>query len=302
LGVDEIDVRHLRYALAVAETGAFTRAAAVLNLEPSALSRGVRDLEDRLGVDIFDRLPRGVRATLAGASFLARARDIVARLERAQAEARCAGLGRHGQLRLGFVWSVARGPGAKLLRAFASANPAIELMLREGHPHALMTMLNEGALDAVLTIAFHRGRPVPSEAQLFEQLAIWEEPLFVMVPVFEASEAISWAHLSGRVLLCRIDEAAPELTTHLANLGEPAPRFERVDTSAEGLLALVAANVGWALAPQQMVRTEPEVRFVPIVAPGACLQAVAVWRPEHSNPALTRFLALARDRYGSREN
>jgi DNA-binding transcriptional LysR family regulator len=107
----------LHTLLGVAEAASFSRAARQLKVEQSTVSRRIRDLEDRLGVSLFERYSHGVQLTAAGRAFLAeaaRSKDI---LMAAVAEARHAGAARSGRLRLGFVWSFSAGAARDIVAA-----------------------------------------------------------------------------------------------------------------------------------------------------------------------------------------
>ncbi|WP_141696640.1 MULTISPECIES: LysR family transcriptional regulator, partial [Xanthomonas translucens group] len=105
-----MELRHLRYFLAVAEAGHFTRAAAQLGIQQPPLSQQIRALEQELGTPLFVRTPRGADLTEAGRAFRVEAKRVLADLERAGDAARRAARGESGVLRLGFTASAAFNP------------------------------------------------------------------------------------------------------------------------------------------------------------------------------------------------
>lgn len=125
------ELKHLRVIVAAADCGSFSSAALQLNTDISAVSRAVREIEDSLGAAVFERLPRGVRLTRAGETYVAAARDILARMGRAELEARSAAVHGAGALTMGCVWSFSCAPKVDLLRRFVSANPQTLLTLVE---------------------------------------------------------------------------------------------------------------------------------------------------------------------------
>jgi DNA-binding transcriptional LysR family regulator len=144
------DLRHLRVVIAAAECGSFSSAALQINSDVSAISRTVRDLEEILGVALFERLPRGIRLTAAGDSYVASAREILARCERAAIEARLAGTGRALQLTIGSPCSATSKPFNKLLRSFAARSSDIAIEVVEADNNELINRIKSGRLDIAL--------------------------------------------------------------------------------------------------------------------------------------------------------
>src|SRR5580692_5504209 len=132
-----MDLRHLRYFLAVAEERHITRAAARLGLQQPPLSQQIHALEKELGTKLFTRLPRGVELTPAGEGFLEEARMVLSGVERATVRARAAAMGQRGRISIGLTTSASLHPGVtRTLRAYAdrhasSAAGLTEALLRE---------------------------------------------------------------------------------------------------------------------------------------------------------------------------
>jgi DNA-binding transcriptional LysR family regulator len=120
----------LRTVIAVADSGGVSAAAVQLDIDASAVSRAVHELEDWLGVSLFERHARGMRVTTAGKAYVEQARDVLARLSLAEQDARLAGRGVTGKLALGFVWSFTGGPVVGLLQAFSGAYRRLRCDLR----------------------------------------------------------------------------------------------------------------------------------------------------------------------------
>lgn len=285
------ELRQLRIAVKAAECGSFSSAATQLNTEISAVSRSVRDLEASLGVAIFERSPRGVRLTAAGEVYIASARDILARVARAEQEARIAGGGTAGTLSLGFVWSFTLAPMMELLGHYAAAHPAIILNLVEDGHDGLLARVRSGELHVALT-ATDPAPYAPLEAHDdLESMPLWLESLAVAVCDVEGTESFTWSDLTGRWLLCRPSDDWRRFVAHVERLGGPTLQFLEQDVSGEGILALVGAGLGYGIVPASLaVAPNVRARLAPITSPGAVLQAEAVWRRRTVNPALTRFL------------
>jgi DNA-binding transcriptional LysR family regulator len=127
-----IDPISVARALVVGDCLSFRRAAKLLGVQQSALSRNVSTLEDKLGVSLFERHRSGVRITNAGTHFLQQAREALAQLENAATTAAAAGSGALGHLNIGIVSSIAAGYLHDLIRTYTAEHPGIVIELREG--------------------------------------------------------------------------------------------------------------------------------------------------------------------------
>lgn len=142
-----IELRHLRYFLAVADELHFGRAAQHLHIAQPALSQQIRQLEMLVGVELFQRSSRRVRLTEAGAALLPRARDLLDRLAADLDEAGRVGRGEVGRLHLAFITS-ATAIVSELVRAFAHSRPEVRITLRDGFTADVLTALERGTADA----------------------------------------------------------------------------------------------------------------------------------------------------------
>lgn len=127
-----VALQYVRYVLAAAEKRSFRQAAIDLGLWESTISRGIRDLEDEIGVALFIRHPGGVRLTNAGSKFLSHARMAISRIEYALQDAGAAGRGEIGMVRIGIFSSLASGFLADLLQAYQAENPFVHLDFNRG--------------------------------------------------------------------------------------------------------------------------------------------------------------------------
>src|SRR5271154_3030642 len=127
-----MELRHLRYFIAVAEEGHITRAAERLGMQQPPLSQQIKSLETELGVQLLRRLPRGVEPTDAGRAFLADARLILAQVDHAFASTRRTARGELGHIAIGFTSSAPFHPFVpRLIRAFREASPLVSVALDE---------------------------------------------------------------------------------------------------------------------------------------------------------------------------
>jgi DNA-binding transcriptional LysR family regulator len=172
-----VDLQHLRYAVAAADHGSFRRAAEVLLLQQSTLSRCIRQLEHSLGMTVFERSSGGVRATTAGRHFLRTARSIVEQMDSLVNSAYHVGRGEAGRLSVGFYTSISAGNLLATLVDFKRRFSQIDVCLKESSRVRLVTALRNGALDIAiatgeLPLLADQGMPLWSERIL---LALLEE-------------------------------------------------------------------------------------------------------------------------------
>lgn len=171
----EIELRHLRYFVAVAEELHFGRAAARLHLAQPPLSQQIRKLEDILGYPLFVRTSRTVRLTAAGEVFLERARRTLRNVQEDMEEARSIGSGDVGSLRVGFIGSGMLTPLPAMLGQYRRQYPRVQLHLHESYTAGVAQSLLKGALDA----GFLRDGD-PTEGVVIETL--FSEPFVAVVP------------------------------------------------------------------------------------------------------------------------
>src|SRR5712671_2816341 len=151
-----MELRHLRYFVAVGEEQHYGRAAQRLRVAQPALSRQIQDLEEEIGFKLFDRLPRGVKISAAGKSFMEDARRILHEVNEAAARAKRVASGQSGTLRVGFVESISwHGVVPDSFRQFRERQPDAELQLKPLSSAEQIEAVHSGRLDAgfVFTIA-----------------------------------------------------------------------------------------------------------------------------------------------------
>ena len=145
-----MELRHLRYFVAVAEEGHVTRAAERLGMQQPPLSQQIRALEREVGAQLFRRKPRGMELTAAGHAFLTDAQAILAHVTHAFATTRRTARGEQGRIGVGFTSSAPFHPFVpRVIRAFREAFPLVSLSLEEGGTSELVDALRDERLDAV---------------------------------------------------------------------------------------------------------------------------------------------------------
>jgi len=286
------DLRQLRYFVAVAEERNLTRAAARLHIAQQSLSQQIRTLEAQLGVTLFERSTRGVELTDVGAVLLREARPVLAQAERAVEAVRRAARGEQGELRVGFLSTVANYLMPPVVRAFRERHPGVTLHAEDVPIAALVAGLREGKLDAGLS------RP-PLVDDLATELVL-REPVAAVLPVGHplADRAeLTLADLADEPWVLTPRASWPpwhrQYDEDFARAGY-RPRVVQRGTTPQGLLALVAAGVGVTrLTLSSRSLRDGGVAFVPLAGDEALV--VLAWRASATHPALPAFREVVRD-------
>lgn len=192
-----IELKSLRCFMVVAEAGGFRRASASSGVRQSVLSRKVRDLEDALGVSVFERHREGVRLTNAGRRFLEDTRSLFAQLDRATSALQAAGAVGEGHLRLGFACSISGGFLHTLIRTWRTNHPQVALTLQDGSLQELVAAVVQRELDVTVTT----GATVPPGCDM-EQL--WVDRIFLAVSSsnpLSARSSVSLAEIADETFI-----------------------------------------------------------------------------------------------------
>lgn len=286
------ELRQLRYFVAVAEEGSVTRAAERLHLAQQSLSQQIRTLEAQLGVDLFERSHRGAALTDVGEVLLREARSVLAQAERAVDAVHRAARGEGGELRVGFLPSVANYLLPPVVRAFRERHPDVALRVEDAAIAELIAGVREGRLDAGLS------RP-PLVADLASEV-ILREPVAAVLPedhrLAERSE-LALADLEREPWVLTPRESWPpwhrKYDEDFARAGYRPRVVERAATP-QSLLALVAAGVGVTRLPlSSRTLRDSGVKFVPLT--GEETTVVLVWREAAHNAALSLLRAVVCD-------
>src|SRR5262245_3392268 len=145
-----MELRHLRYFVAVAKEQNVTRAAARLHVSQPPLSRQIRDLEEELGVALFDHRAKSIRLTEAGHVFLTEAQAVLRRAEEAIQTAKAVSSGQRGELNVGYAPSLTVEVLPRALRSFQEAHPGIRVRLHDLSTREMLSELHSGRLQVAL--------------------------------------------------------------------------------------------------------------------------------------------------------
>jgi DNA-binding transcriptional LysR family regulator len=293
-----MELRHLRYFLAVAEEGNFTRAAARVGIGQPPLSQQIQALEKELGTALFVRTPQGARLTDTGEAFLVEVRRVLVDVDRAAETARRAARGESGRLRLGFTASAAFNPVVPgLIRDYRRAWPAVELALEETNTAGLLSALLEGRLDA----AFIRySANTPAELQL---LKFPDEPMKIAVPAahpLAAGDSAPLSALAGEPFILFPRSFGNSLYDEILHVCRQAGFSLAITQEApqmSSIVNLVAAELGVSVVPASTVQVQlPGVRYLDIEGrmPVARLALAALPGRAQTAPVLRHLLSLAR--------
>ncbi|MBV1690518.1 LysR family transcriptional regulator [Novosphingobium sp. G106] len=288
-----IDQYMLRYFLAVAETGNFSRAAKAVSVTQPTLSAGIAKLERQLGARLFDRDRQGVALTPAGSRFLARARRIAAEYELALQDLQHAP--EPSVLRVGVLNTIPTSTVEHLLTRHGAAGSGEVLELLDGSERDLAERLDRGRIDLALTVIR------PHHSRFRPELLARERYLMVLPqdhPLAEA-DVVEPEDLAGdRMVVRRHCEALPEIDRFFTARGV-RPRFVLKTTSDQRVLAVVRASQGVGMMPESFA--DPMVRMVRVAdfdltRDIGVLYAAGSENAAHADSA---FLTLLREHYRS---
>ena len=294
-----VELRHLRYFMAVAEELNFSRAAERLHMAQPPLSAAIRQLERDLGVDLFARTTREVKLTEAGRAFLAGARRTLADAERAAEDAKRAAAGELGHLRLAYSWSTRFETLPALGRAFRATHPDVELLAQEMWNARMPQAFANGSIDIALSLC----PEIDAELQL---APIHKERLVGLLPEshpLAGEDAIPLSALADEEFIVFPREIAPRLYDAFISIFrragfEPRVRVESFHTGWDlGVLAEIPAV---AMAPQTVAGGLPDgIVAVAVSEPTDSLETCLVWRADDSSPTIAAFVGVARSALGT---
>ncbi|ATE66832.1 LysR family transcriptional regulator [Rhizorhabdus dicambivorans] len=294
-----IEIRQLRYAVMTADTQSFSRAAAALNVKQSTLSRRVMQLEERLGVKLFERTTRGAEPTENGRVFIEQARRIVTDIENLQTTARNVSYGLQGRIAVGYCSPLMSGNLKLTFSDYLTRFPDVQFDGVEAGPEKLLNGLLSRTIDvAVAPIGL-------TEAGLKTRL-LWSERLFVVLVEGNRlipQERIYWQDLRREIFVVPGNGLGPILGNLIsARLTEQGfrPNIIYQDTSLESVLSMVSAKRYISVATESSQGVSwPELHFREIYDPSgpARLEFALYWCEDNDNPALKRFFKLIEERY-----
>jgi DNA-binding transcriptional LysR family regulator len=291
-----MELRHLRYFVAVAEELHFTRAAERLGIKQPPLSLQIRQLETQLGTRLFRRLTRGIELTETGALLLDEARRILDQIERIESNVQSRARGETGRIHVGFAGATYFQPLVPaIIRAYRERYPGVLLSPQESNTPLLVAALRSEEID----VAFIR--PPISDGEGLTVLPLIEEPMLIVLPAthslagrgavpLTALAQENWILLSRAIGPAGHDAviASCQRAGFSPNLGQEAPQ-------TPSIVFMVAAGFGVSIVPQSVNQIRAEgVRYLPIEGEGPRAPIGLAYRRNDHSPAVRNFVEVAR--------
>jgi len=288
-----MELRHLRYFVAVAEHLSFGRAAARLHISQPPLSRQVRALEDELGAALFVRTKRSVALTPAGAALLPEARRLLREADALKDGARHIAAGEIGTLALGFIAVAAYNVLPALAPEFRRRHPGVKLALQESTTDVLLTALKQGQIDVGLVLppvdeTGLRYAPLVHDTLIAALPAGWREGRGGAIPLMSLAE-------EPFILFPRkVGSGLYDLIVSFCRRAGFSPRIEQEAIQMQTIVSLVAARMGVALVPAALRNMRRAgVLYRPLAERSPIVEIGLAWRAADRAPAVQAFVAVA---------
>jgi len=294
-----MELRHLRYFVAVGEEQHYGRAAQRLRVAQPALSRQIQDLEEEIGFKLFDRLPRGVKINAAGESFLKEARGILQQVNDATTRARRIASGQSGTLRVGFVESISwHGLVPASFKRFRSRQPNAELQLRPTSSAEQFEAIASGELDAGFAFA------IATADRNLARLDIGALKLVLAAPQdhpLASRKSVRLRDLKEAEFIWFPRKESPafydRLMSECLRGGLENPRVVQEAVNEATILSLVSCRLGVAFVSDAARWRRPQsVTLIPVKDLQVQLPLVLVWRKDNTSPLLAQFIADVQSR------
>ena len=296
-----IELRAWRQFAMLAEQLHYGRAAAALHMTQPPLTLAIQQLEQRLGVLLFERTRRSVALTPAGAALLEPARALLRQAAALPALAHSAAVGESGRIRLGFISTVGFGSLPNWLRGFRAAHPRIAVELREATSDVQLRAFAHGELDAGFVL--HAPGMAPGAAQALDALSLGIEPLVLALP-----QTLAWAHaprlrlrdVLAQPLVIFPRAITPSLFDALLAFYHRqgnTPAIAQEAIQMQTIVNLVSAGIGIAWVPRsvmQFQRAGVVYRQVGVALAAPQAETSLVWSAAANEPAVRRFVEFVR--------
>lgn len=294
-----IELRQLRYLIAAAEAGSFSRAARNLNIKQATLSRHIIEVEKRLGMALFDRKTRGATLTPNGQTYLRTAQRIVREFEELNGWVRASHNGATGRLAVGFYTSFSAGNLRATVGEFCERFPDVKVRGFERDRDMLLGGIENGLLDIAIMLgeaAYPGLRYHP----------FWSERLLVAMPEdhpLAARDRIYWPDLAGEHFMLTERDPGPETRNMLlGKLWTPgqAPEIDMEDVRRDTVLSTIALGGRISIVTESANGIQvPGVIFREVHETNglARIGFSGYWRGDNDNTVLNRFLNFVKTRY-----
>lgn len=294
-----IDLKQLRYFLAVAEEKSFSRAAERLHISQPPLSQQIMKLESELGVRLFARTTRSFELTVAGRALMSEAAELLTRMHMAVEHIRQIDRGEVGRLRVGIVGSAMWGPIPGMLEQFQSQFPRVQWTLHELNPNDQYEALRAKQIDVGVWRA-----PQTDEERLrhdhLRQELCFKEDICVAVNhqhPLARRDALELTDIAAEPFLTLSLDMAPDVRYHLSCCEQAGfkPQIYQQANEPQTVLAMVGAGLGVALMPETTARVGwPGVRFVRIRSNPPSANLYITYPTQDDAPVVRAFLKILR--------
>ena len=282
---------HLRYLVAAAQHRSFRRAAIALRIAQPTLSKRIRELEDSLGIVLFDRSTSGARLTADGEIVAARAKQVLIDLDSMQSLAKGGG-GTAGRLEIGFYTSLTSGELGESLCDFAKENEGVDINVVEDDRSELFALLERGSIDLAVVLGELR-------YETYAQRSLWAERVMVALPkshYLAERDFVYWTDLKAERFLVSRRDPGPEIHDMLlSKLSSPGdrPLVKSMRVPHDHLLTLVRCHQGIVPVCESSTGNliaDVVYREVRDGNGATRLGFVAYWQRSNVNPTLKQFL------------
>lgn len=287
------DLRAVRYVLAAAELLSFSKVALALDIKVSTVSRSIRDLEDSIGVSLFERTTMGVRLTDAGSRFLDDILPAIFQIENAIHHAGSAGRVEEGVVRIGILTTLAGGFLRDLIAGYRQEFDGVQLQIRDGGRREHLRAIRARDLD----IAFFTGNGAIEDCDLLE---LWQERVHVAIPAahpLAREPELDWPQLKGERFIVPSQEPGPEVHDYIIRRIADYSTYPDIGfrpVLLETLMHLVAMGEGITLVSEGWTHMVcPALVMRPLTAAEDIVPMSVVWSPQNDNPAMRRFISFA---------
>jgi DNA-binding transcriptional LysR family regulator len=288
-----MELRHLRYFVAVGEEQHYGRASRRLRVAQPALSRQIQDLEEEVGFKLFDRLPRGVKLSAAGILFLEDARRILRAVSEATARAAHVARGQSGTLRVGFLENASwHGVVPDSFRRIREQQPDAQLQLQPAASLEQLDAIRSGRLDAGFVNFMPKADPE------LDQLTVAVHHVELAVPKRHPLTKLKKLRLRDLVNAAFVwfpRRAAPAFYDQMMAAcyrgGLKSPRIVQEGLNEATILSLVSTGlgVGWVLGSARW-RSPATLVILPVADLNVTLRLALAWRRDNTSPLLARFI------------
>lgn len=291
-----MELRHLRYFVAVAEEQNVTRAAARLHVSQPPLSRQIRDLENELGVTLFERAAKAVKLTEAGRVLLLEARAALRRVDEAVQLTRAVANGKHGQVRVGYTAALTVEILPRTLRMLREINPGIYVQLHDLTSQQMLRGLRENTLDAAMHPLL-----LPHVLAEFTVEELCHYPVCVAMPAehpLARAGEVGLKELVEERLVAFTFADYPVYHAWLANLFAPfshPPKIVEEHVTAPSLITAIEAGHGVAVVSGSLsLLAGPRLKLIPLQPAPPPVAIGLVYHKTGSSKATESFIAAAR--------